>query len=467
MKYLISICLLMGGTMLQAQKAAPKSGAPAKTSNKVNVVVQIYGRPTNADSIGVFEFSGLGAKMIKRGGLRASDSAYVVELPAGKPRIIGIGYNNGQLMRLVVGEEPEIKAFANFQYMELGRSSSPMNMAYFSTIRKTEEFKTRTEELRGKYFTAPNVSTSLEGKAAVKNIAALQKEKQHFVDSLKTANPMLGRIAALMIAPEYLHEQPVKKTEADFYAKDYFRFVNFADPAYDGLPEIAKAFDNLVRQLQTLSMAAEKQQALLNEYLAKWKPASAAHRLALGGIVGAYQSINHQLYPTYAKLYVDTYKSKDNGEIPQLEYDLRRSGTSVVGGEAPDLIGNTPENATYALSQLRGKVVLIDFWASWCGPCIREIPAVKKAYDIYHPKGFDILGVSLDRDAEAWKRAISQHQLPWHHISDLKGWQSEHAALYSVTSIPQTLLLDRQGRIIARNLRGEQLELKLREVFGE
>lgn len=126
-----------------------------------------------------------------------------------------------------------------------------------------------------------------------------------------------------------------------------------------------------------------------------------------------------------------------------------------------DMAGNT-----VSLSDFKGKVVYIDFWASWCGPCRKENPNVVAQYKKYKDKGFDILGVSLDRDHGAWKRAIEQDGLPWHHISDLKGWQSQHAQLYSINSIPQTVLVDKEGKIIARNLRGESLEAKLKELFG-
>ncbi len=95
------------------------------------------------------------------------------------------------------------------------------------------------------------------------------------------------------------------------------------------------------------------------------------------------------------------------------------------------------------------------------------MPTVVAAYNKYKGKGFDILGVSLDRDMPAWKNAIKQDGLPWHHISDLQGWQSKHAALYSINSIPATVLVDKEGKIIARNLRGEDLGAKLKEIFGE
>ncbi|HNM25393.1 MAG TPA: TlpA disulfide reductase family protein, partial [Saprospiraceae bacterium] len=119
------------------------------------------------------------------------------------------------------------------------------------------------------------------------------------------------------------------------------------------------------------------------------------------------------------------------------------------------------------LSNFRGNYLLIDFWASWCGPCRRENPNVKAMYEKYHPKGFNIVGVSLDRERGAWVKAIEADGLVWSHMSDLKGWNSEHAKIYSVSSIPQTVLLDKEGRIVARNLRGEALQEKLKSIYGE
>jgi len=137
----------------------------------------------------------------------------------------------------------------------------------------------------------------------------------------------------------------------------------------------------------------------------------------------------------------------------------------AVEKQAPAFAQNSPENVAIALASYRGKYVLVDFWASWCGPCRAENPNVVKAYGEYHPKGFEILGVSLDNNRDAWLAAIAKDNLPWAHVSDLKGWQNEVAQLYSVRSIPQNFLLDPQGKIIAVNLRGAALEAKLAEIF--
>ena len=136
-----------------------------------------------------------------------------------------------------------------------------------------------------------------------------------------------------------------------------------------------------------------------------------------------------------------------------------------IGSIAPDFTLNTPEGTPVSLSSLRGKIVLVDFWASWCVPCRKENPNVVAVYNKYKDKGFDILGVSLDRDKAAWVKAIADDQLTWHHISDLKFWQNEAAVKYGVQSIPFALLLDKDGKIIGKNLRGEELAKKLAELM--
>lgn len=139
----------------------------------------------------------------------------------------------------------------------------------------------------------------------------------------------------------------------------------------------------------------------------------------------------------------------------------------MIGAVAPDLSFPTPTGESLSLSSLRGQYVMLDFWASWCGPCRKENPNVVRLYAQYHSKGFEILGVSLDQDPNRWKQAIGADGLTWPHISDLKGWSSEAAQIYQVRSIPQTFLIDPQGRIIAKGLRGEELENKLAELLGQ
>jgi peroxiredoxin len=145
-----------------------------------------------------------------------------------------------------------------------------------------------------------------------------------------------------------------------------------------------------------------------------------------------------------------------------------KNGRYIQGDMAPDIVMNDPNGQTRKLSDLRGKVVLLDFWASWCGPCRRENPNVVRAYEKYKDRGFEIFSVSLDSDAGKWQRAIEQDQLTWpNHVCDMRGWRNEAAQAYGISSIPHTMLIDRDGSVLATHLRGAMLESALRGVLGE
>ncbi|WP_300901612.1 TlpA disulfide reductase family protein [uncultured Bacteroides sp.] len=153
--------------------------------------------------------------------------------------------------------------------------------------------------------------------------------------------------------------------------------------------------------------------------------------------------------------------------IIQIKENVEKMKATAVGRTFTDFTMNTPEGEPVKLSDYvgKGKVVLVDFWASWCGPCRREMPNLVEAYAKYKDKGFEIVGVSLDQNAEAWKSAIEKLNITWPQMSDLKYWNCEGARLYAVSSIPHVVLIDGEGTIIARGLHGEKLLEKLAEVI--
>jgi len=137
----------------------------------------------------------------------------------------------------------------------------------------------------------------------------------------------------------------------------------------------------------------------------------------------------------------------------------------AIGQPALDFALNDPAGTPVAISSFKGKYLLIDFWASWCGPCRKENPNVVKLYNDFNDKGFEIIGVSFDDDRGKWLKAIDDDKLTWPHVSDLQGWGCEAGKLYAVNSIPATVLLNREGVIIAKNLRGDALRKKLEELL--
>jgi thiol-disulfide isomerase/thioredoxin len=169
----------------------------------------------------------------------------------------------------------------------------------------------------------------------------------------------------------------------------------------------------------------------------------------------------------YFKMLADGLKEySDNPMVIDLMSKVTSNASLAIGGEAPEIALADKDGKIIKLSSLRGKYVLIDFWAAWCRPCRKESPNMVKLYNQYNKKGFEIYSVSLDNVKEDWLGAITQDGLgAWTHVSDLQYWDSEAAKTYNIQAIPYTILLDKEVKIIAKELRGEDLEKKLAEIL--
>ena len=168
---------------------------------------------------------------------------------------------------------------------------------------------------------------------------------------------------------------------------------------------------------------------------------------------------------SYTKDFVAVYE-QFNQQAAAAQAQKQAVESTAIGAQAPEIDLPNPDGKNIKLSSLKGKVVLIDFWASWCGPCRMEMPNVVNTYNKYKAKGFTVYSVSLDKEANAWKNSIKSLGMTWENqVSDLKFWQCEAAQRYGVNGIPATFLLDKDGKIVATNLRGAELEKKVAELL--
>jgi peroxiredoxin len=231
---------------------------------------------------------------------------------------------------------------------------------------------------------------------------------------------------------------------------------NILPPDQQYKPEIQASFEEKYKTL-------EKEQKQLFEKYIHNNPGKLTSLDALMAYGGEEPNVN-EVEPLFKTLSATVKKT---GAAKSYAASLEKFRVTAVGSLAPDFVQNDPDGKPVKLSSFRGKYLLLDFWASWCGPCREENPNIVQVYNQYKDKNFTILGVSLDRDGSkaSWLNAIKNDKLTWTQVSDLKFWQNAVVIQYGIKAIPQNLLLDPQGKIIAKNLRGEELRKKLAELL--
>ena len=419
----------------------------------------------NCKAINVYAFNGVGFEAVATLS-KAADGTFTGQLPAPAPSMRYVGAKPGDALPVIIGEPTLLIKGTCGRMQKATTERSPLNEEY-QRVKEGFQANNRTAQAaqRG-YNTARSERDSAQIEVYRKQLAESDEAKKKFLEETRAASPVMGRIVALNTFLSWVNnDKRAAPNELDYFVNHYFKFVDHQDEGYNDLPwtyEANRTFATVLAQ----AIPNDQLGPILKAVYNRWPAGSRAQLLAMTGGFAALMQRKHPSSIQLADAIQENFKEGFPAVAAQIEAQAAGLRTFQPGAEAPLFAGPNPEGEEISLESLRGKIVLIDFWASWCGPCRRENPNVVKLYNEYKEQGFEILGVSLDRTKDRWVQAIAADKLTWLHISDLKGWKSKYAQQYGVSSIPQTVLLDREGKIIARNLRGAQLAQRLKQVFA-
>jgi peroxiredoxin len=264
-------------------------------------------------------------------------------------------------------------------------------------------------------------------------------------------------------------EPPVFEVEGSATHKDFTLFINAFMPKAKQVSSLATTInttapgDDRDKLMVTYNAAQADLQKVIDKFI-KDKPKSVVAPF----ILNVTYSFNEDVVMLENRFNSLDEKVKKTEAGIQLSEFIAESKIGAIGTQALDFSQPDTTGAMVALSSFRGKYVLVDFWASWCGPCRNENPNVVENFKKFHNKNFTVLGVSLDRPGQKdrWVNAIHEDQLTWTHVSDLQYWNNSVAVMYKIKGIPQNILVDPQGKIVGKNLRGPAFEAKLCELLG-
>ena len=461
--FIFSLLAISLFTQCDATKKA--TGDNGKKSNSKNVVLTtILTDGKNVDLLGLYSFDGIGFEEVQKIAALGKDT-FQFTIPKADPTFYYVGTKNKQKKPVLLGKESNPILHANVNNMYKGKvSNSPMNEKYDAMMAEVRKLQNEMNTLYRDYSknqAKKEVATEIVGK-----MKKIDDQKMKLLNDYKKSNPFLANVASLFTFLSY-HNNPLgHENELDHFTNEYFKEVNFADKSFNRIPAIFEGFKTYASTLTKVRIEDKKVIEHLETMLGTWEKGSNAYRFAMGGSIVALQGAKHAAFPYFVEKYLAEFGTESESS-KRLQSQMTSEMKLVKGALAPDFVQNDPDGKQVNLSDFKGKYLLVDFWASWCGPCRKENPHVLKLYNKYHDMGFDVLGVSLDKKMDPWLKAIEKDKLVWNHVSDLKGWGNEVAGMYGVKSIPHTVLLDKEGRIIARNLRSNTLAVELKKIFGK
>ena len=432
------------------------------------------------DSIRIYMVDGLALKPIMAAPLNSDGETYSFEMVGDLPSegMYFIGQAPRNLRGILLGKEKGVSISGNCLnlqgYMKV--ENSPNNESLEKMNDRISQFYQQSREV-ARQFVPSKVSDPNREIFLRKGLNQVVTAQFSYLDSLKAENPLVAKLFALNLQELFdPTDNPEGYTnEVDHLGGEMLAHSDLSDPVYAYLP-VHDAVKTFVPQLFGTTLPYEKAKGHLDHLLSRIPEGSQTHKNVLAAVINSLEQMSASAFPEYANSYIQLYNPE-----PALKQNILARSQAIqkliadreaaeritkIGATPPEIRLPDRSGKPFNWESLKGKTVLLDFWASWCGPCRRENPNVVRLYNQYKNKGFEILGVSLDKDKGQWLQAIEQDKLTWKHVSDLKGWRNEAAQTYHVSSIPATFLLDGSGKIIAKNLRGRSLEAKLAELLA-
>ena len=444
---------------------ATLTGFSTEDKKEVSIVLALNDCAAQNTTAYLYEFDGFNFRAVGETVLK--DGAGTLLAPRTKaPRMYYVGTAPNNLKPVLIGTEARLTLTGDCLKVSNAKMESPVNQRYEEVKQEMTDLIKRSNQLSNRYRRTPEDET--EARADIEGLMAdLDREKFQYLEKMRKEDNFLGGMLELNTYFAYPSNKEGYDSEVQYFADKYYQHADWADKDYAYQSWVYESTKMYATTLSSVNLPAKEQAQYLDKVLASVPPGTRQRKLAYGGLLAGLESKSQPNYAKYAERAVEEFK-EDTELVEALQRKIKQvaMASGGGGGMAPDFKQATPEGPEMSLSDLRGKYVLVDFWASWCGPCRRENPNVVRVYQKYNQKGFEVLSVSLDSNRDRWLAAIEKDNMTWHHISDLGGWGNSAAKLYGVRSIPRTFLVDPEGRIIASNLRGPALEAKLAEIFG-